>query len=343
MKSPILGLLKWYWVRRIEIEQGSDSLIGEYWRKNLGTHLLLLVVAIIWGSTWAAGRFLSYGQEESPATLEPATAAWLRYVFAVLVFFLWAKTSREGSKIRFLPPDKDSWRFSIWLGLLGTMGYQLLFMNGMLWTAAGDASLIIPLNPVFTVLLASPMLGQRITGRMALGLLVGVSGVIVVVGWSPNSQIPFEHRLIGDGMIILAALMWATTSNLTKIMMSWNNGYSALEIVIWYSFLGWLMLTPWMLFEIWGSTIPEPTHAEWATIAYLGILSTVLSYVWFARGIEIVGPTAASSYVFLVPVFGVLSGWSLLGEEVGASMAVGFILIVMGVREVQRESDRLAA
>ena len=107
------------------------------------------------------------------------------------------------------------------------MGYQLLFMNGLLWTAAGDASLIIPLNPVFTVLLASPMLGQRITGRMALGLLVGVSGVIVVVGWSPNSQIPFEHRLIGDGMIILAALMWATTSNLTKIMMSWNNGYSS--------------------------------------------------------------------------------------------------------------------
>ena len=319
---------------RIENNQGGDSLIGEYWRKNLGTHLLLLVVAIIWGSTWAAGRFLSYGQEESPATLEPATAAWLRYVFAVLVFFLWANYSKEGSRIRFLPPDKDSWRFSIWLGL---------FMNGMLWTAAGDASLIIPLNPVFTVLLASPMLGQRITGRMALGLLVGISGVFVVVGWSPNSQIPFEHRLIGDGMILLAALMWATTSNLTKIMMSWNKGYSALEIVIWYSFLGWLMLTPWMLCEIWGSPIPEPTNAEWATIAYLGIFSTVLSYVWFARGIEVVGPTAASSYVFLVPVFGVLSGWSLLGEEVGASMAVGFILIVMGVREVQRESDRLAA
>ena len=48
-------------------------------------------------------------------------------------------------------------------GVLGTMGYQLLFMNGMLWTAAGDGSLIIPLNTVFTVLLAYPMLGQRVT------------------------------------------------------------------------------------------------------------------------------------------------------------------------------------
>ena len=82
--------------------------------------------------------------------------------------------------------------------------------------------------------------------------------------------------------------------------------------------------------------------AEWLTIAYLGIVSTVLSYVLFAKGIEEIGPTAASSYVFLVPVFGVLGGWFLLGEEIGASMLLGFILIVVGVRGVQIESERLA-
>jgi len=216
-------------------------------------------------------------------------------------------------------------------------------MHGMRWTAAGDASLIIPINPVFTVLLAVPMLGQRVTRRMALGLLVGISGVMVVVGWSPNESIPFGHRLLGDAMIIVAALMWAATSNLTKIMLSLNKGYRALEIVIWYSFVGWLMLAPWMLSEIWGSPIPNPTAAEWVSIAYLGIFSSVLSYVWFVRGIDKIGPTAAASYVFLVPVFGVLSGWGLLGEEVGGSMILGLALIVLGVREVQSESDRLAS
>ena len=319
-------------------------MIRGYWRKNLATHMLLLFVAVIWGSTWAAGRFLSYGLDESnPATLEPATAAWLRYTFAVLVFFLWIVANRGREGLRFLPPDSDSWKYATWLGLLGTMAYQLLFMHGMRWTAAGDASLIIPINPVFTVLLAVPMLGQRVTRRMALGLLVGISGVVVVVGWSPNAGIPFGHRLLGDAMIIVAALMWAATSNLTKIMLSMNKGYRALEIVIWYSFVGWLMLAPWMLIEIWGSPIPNPTAAEWASIAYLGIFSSVLSYVWFVRGIDKIGPTAAASYVFLVPVFGVLSGWGLLGEEVGGSMILGFALIVLGVREVQSESDRLAS
>ena len=68
------------------------------------------------------------------------------------------------------------------------MAYQLLFMHGMSWTAAGDASLIIPMNPVFTILLAVPMLGQKISARMSVGLLIGISGVAVVVGWSPNSE-----------------------------------------------------------------------------------------------------------------------------------------------------------
>lgn len=319
-------------------------MLGDFRKKNLWTHLLLVLVAVIWGSTWAAGRFLSYGlNEDSPATLSPATSAWLRYAFAVLVFFLWSISSRGERSFRFLPPDRKSWIFSIWLGVLGTMAYQLLFMHGMSWTAAGDASLIIPMNPVFTVLLALPMLGQKISARMSIGLLIGISGVAVVVGWSPNSGIPIEHRIIGDLMILFAALSWAANSNLTKIMLSWGRGYSSLEIVVWYSVIGWIMLTPWMIIENWGSAIPSPSSTEWLTIAYLGIISTVLSYVMFAKGIEVIGPTAASSYVFLVPVFGVLGGWLLLDEEIGASMLLGFVLIVAGVREVQRESERLSA
>ena len=309
---------------------------------NLGTHLLLLLVAIIWGSTWAVGRFLSYGMDESTgANLGPATAAWLRYLVAVIAFVAWCWAYRNSNGPRMLPHDSRSWRYTVWLGLLGTMAYQLLFMHGMKWTAAGDASLIIPINPVFTVLLAAPMLGQKVTKRMAFGLLLGIVGVGAVVGWSPNTDIPFEHRLLGDAMIVLAALAWATNSNLTKIALEEDGIGTTEELVIWYSIVGWIMLTPWMLAEIWGSGIPSPNTVELGSIAYLGLFSTVLTYIWFARGIDRIGPTASASYVFLVPIFGVLSGWVLLDESIGASMLVGFVLIVMGVREVQRESERL--
>ena len=73
-------------------------------------------------------------------------------------------------------------------------------------------------------------------------------------------------------------------------------------------------------------------------IFYLSILSTVLAYIWFVVGVEKIGATSASSYVFLVPPFGVLGGWLLLDERLGFSLILGFLLIVGGVRVVQSES-----
>lgn len=312
------------------------------YKENLRVHILLLLVAAVWGSTWSVARFLSYGlDEENRANLGPATSAWLRYVFAVAGFILWCWFYKNGERPRILPEGQKAWRYTFCMALLGTMGYQLLFMNGMKWTAAGDASLIIPMNPVFTVLLAIPMLGQKLSTRMIIGLIIGMIGVSTVVGWSPNTDISFNNRLTGAVLIAFAALTWAATSNLTKMALLDGSIGSSFEIVVWYSIVGWGLLTPWMLAEVWISGIPKPSLPEWVSVAYLGLISTVLTYAWFARGIDRIGATAASSYVFLVPVFGVLSGWLLLDEKIGISMFIGFITIVIGVREVQRESERL--
>ena len=67
------------------------------------------------------------------------------------------------------------------------------------------------------------------------------------------------------------------------------------------------MLTPWMVMEIISNDIIKPNFTEIIIILYLGIFSTVLANVWFAIGIEKIGPTSSSAYIFLVPVFGVLS------------------------------------
>jgi drug/metabolite transporter (DMT)-like permease len=217
-------------------------------------------------------------------------------------------------------------------------------MHGMRLTAAGDASLIVTFNPIFTVLLAAPLLGQPISRKMFAGLACGFIGVAVVTGWSPNTDLPFNERILGDFLILLAALNWALTTNMTKRMMERRKGEaeaSTLEIVVWYSLLGTLMLTPLAAWETWKYGLPQPTMTDWYAVIYLGALSTVIAYYWFARGIEKLGATAASSYVFLVPVFGVLGGVWLLDEKVGWTLIVGFILIVSGVRLVQRESERL--
>ena len=307
--------------------------------KHLGVHGLMILVVFSWGMAWAVGRILALG-------LPPMTGAWLRYVLTMVLFYAWfAARALKGSQVNWLPSGRQTWRTLTLIAVTGVLGYQLFFMNGMSLTAAGDASLIITFNPIFTVLLAAPMLGQQITRRMFLGLFFGFIGVAVVTGWSPNTDIPFEDRILGDFMILLAALCWAMTTNNTKRMMEQRNGEqeaTTLEIVVWYSLIGTVLLTPLAAWETWQNGIPEPTVNDWYAIIYLAAISTVLAYYWFAIGVEKLGATAAASYIFLMPVFGVLGGVLLLDEKLGWTLFLGFILIVMGVRVVQRESERLS-
>ena len=316
----------------------------ENYKQDFSTHLILLLVSIIWGTSWAAARILSNGFEDNPATMGPATSAWIRYLSVVIIFYIWYLYKFFNRKnVRFLPPNKSILNDMFVLGLFGVMIYQLLFMHGMKWTAAGDASVIMPINPIFTALLAFPLLGQKITKNIFYGMIISIIGVIIIVGWSPNTDIALRDRMLGDFMILIAAFSWALCSIITKKTMIKNIKLKILpsEIVIWYSLIGWIMLTPWMVMEILSNDIIKPNFTEIIIILYLGIFSTVLANVWFAVGIEKIGPTSTSAYIFLVPVFGILSGWIILGENIGLSMILGFILIVGGVRKVQIDSNRL--
>ena len=301
-------------------------------------HGLMILVVFSWGMAWAVGRILALG-------LPPMTGAWLRYVLTMVLFYLWfLGRALKGNEVNWLPTGRQTWRTLTLIAITGVLGYQIFFMNGMRLTAAGDASLIITFNPIFTVLLAAPMLGQQISRKMFVGLFCGFIGVAVVTGWSPNTDIPFEDRILGDLMILLASLNWAMTTNNTKRMMEQRNGEqkaTTLEIVVWYSLIGTVLLTPLAAWETWQHGIPEPTLTDWYAIIYLAAISTVLAYYWFAIGVEKLGATAASSYIFLMPVFGVLGGVILLDENIGWTLLLGFILIVIGVRVVQRESEAL--
>ena len=305
---------------------------------NIKTHFLMILVAVIWGLSWAIGRILSL-------EIPPMTGAWLRYILTIIIFYIWFLMLKiKGDKVRWFPDSRNTFRSLVIIGFTGVLCYQFFFMYGMYYTAAGDASLIITFNPIFTVILAAPLLGQEISRKMFLGLFCGLIGVGIVTGWSPNTQIDFEDRILGDLLILCASFSWATTTNMTKRLMDGKDGvnnYTSLEIVVWYSLIGTIMMTPFVVYDIWINGLILPTREGWLAIVYLSAFSTVLAYYWFTIGIEKLGATAASSYIFLVPLFGILGGWWLLEENLGYSIIIGFMMILMGVRIVQIESTRL--
>jgi drug/metabolite transporter (DMT)-like permease len=237
-------------------------------------------------------------------------------------------------------PNKKQWKLIVAIGFLSTFLYQAFFMYGMKWTAAGDASLMITFNPLFTAILAVPFLGEKFDKRLASGLLLAVTGVAVLAWYSPNVDIPVNERLLGDALIGLSALSWACTTILMKKAMTGEDAMSPLHLTVWSSVAGLVIQTPAAIWEY--SQVGFPTNASieaWSWLAFLAIFSTVLSYVWFADGIKKIGASKTSFYVYLVPIFGIFSGWLLLDEKLGISLAVSFILIAGGVYLVQSKES----
>ena len=296
--------------------------------KNATTHVKLLAVAIIWGVSWVAGRVAA---NEIP----PFTAGWSRYVIAVVCFLIFLKLTKQ-----WIVPNRKQWKLIIIIGFLSTFLYQAFFMYGMKWTAAGDASLMITFNPLFTAILAVPFLGEKFDKRLGAGLLLAVSGVGVLAWYSPNVDIPVNERLLGDALIGLSALSWAFTTILMKKAMTGDDAMSPLHLTVWSSVAGLLIQSPATIWEY--SQVGFPTGASneaWSWLVFLAIFSTVLSYVWFADGIRKIGAGKTAFYVYLVPIFGIFSGWLLLDEKLGLSLAVSFMLIVSGVYLAQSKES----
>ena len=291
---------------------------------NANVHAKLVVVAAIWGLGWPAGRVVA-------TELPPIGAAWIRYVIVVLMFLAYLKWSDQ-----WVLPSASQWKQVALIGLFSTFMYQVLFMYGMGFTAAGDASLMITLNPLFTAFLAVLFLKERMTWRLLGGLILALAGVAVLFLASPNTDIPTMDRWIGNTFIAGSALAWAASTIVMKRVMTQTpedarEPLSPLHLTVWSSVVGLLILTPWASIEAQNASWNAPSLEAWIGIVFLAVFSTVVAYVWFADGIRTIGAGPAAFYVYLVPPFGILGGQRLLDETPGASLAVAFALIVGGV------------
>lgn len=292
--------------------------------KNVLTHFKLLIVAAIWGFGWPAGRVIAND-------IEPFVASWIRYVMAVLLFLTVLYFSKQ-----WVIPTKNEWKRIALIGFFSTCVYQAFFMYGMQYTAAGDASLMITFNPLFTAILAIFFLGEKMTYRLAIGLGLGLAGVGILFYYSPNVDISFKSRAIGDILIAGAAFSWACNTILMKKAMitpaeNRVENLTPLQLTVWSSVAGLAFLTPVMMVETFQHGIPNPSNDGWIAMIFLAIFSTVIAYVWFADGILTIGAGKSALYVYLVPPFGIFSGYLLLDEKLGASLILSFVLIVGGV------------
>jgi drug/metabolite transporter (DMT)-like permease len=279
--------------------------------------LLIAAFCLLWSSAFAVTKLAL--QDCPPLLLLVA-----RFLLTAGVMLGAAAATRA--------PWQFSWRdvavFAL-LGLVNNALYLGLNVTGMRSISAGLSALIGSLNPVLTALLATAFLGERMTWRKALGLVLGVGGVgLIVEGRIAGGT---DH-LIGVALSIAALISLVGGTILFKRLAPngglWiGNGVQHLA--------GAVVLIP-LAFGIEPTADVAPSWRLLLALGYLALLVSVIGYLIWFRLLAVVGATTASAYHFLMPPLGMLFGWLLLGERVAWLDLIGVMPVVLGIYLVTR-------
>ena len=285
----------------------------------------------IWGLAWPVGRALEQ------ANLPPVSIAAIRYAIVLPILFaiLWL---RENS----FRIDKSWIPTLVIMGILNTTLYQIFFLYGVKYAAASDDSLVIGFGPVMIAIMASFVLKERLSWTKILGFASGLAGIVTISLFSPNTGPQFSNRLLGVTLVFGGATAYALYTIILRRFIAANHTEShgaqpsSLSILSWISLFGWFFFIPFSLLEApWNYSW---NAAAWAGIIYLAVLSTVIGYFLYIEGVSKIGASRSAIFGNLVPVFGVLTSYLLLGENLSTWTAVSFLLIFAGVVLVNRKS-----
>ena len=320
-------------------------------KQEFTAYILLILTAIIWGGTWPLGRWL-VSEEVGGATIPPMMIAEIRYVLAVICFFIILKLKEGKLNWKLV---KENWMLLTLMGITSVTIYQIGYLFGELFTAASDASIMVATNAVWVVIISSLFLkSEKFTWNKLIGTSMAFIAVILVVGFSPNVDV--LNRLLGDFLILIAALAYAVYSVLSRYLINKTKALaskyqpSSIWIITWVSFIGLLTTTPIAL-----TLNPEflnpyqylliPSRV-WLGIFYLAFVSSILAYTFYLEGIKRLDASRAAIFQTLVPLFGVLFSAIFLKEEFDFFIyPFSLLLVIVGIYLVNiklKKKERLS-
>ena len=253
------------------------------------------------------------------AGLGTFTTAALRFSIAAVVLAIWIKAS--GQSLR--PPEGSGHQLVI-LALGFTVQLSLVYF-GLSKTHASRGVLLNNLQPFFLLFMAHFFIpGDRITVRKSLGLILGFCGLAVV--FLEGEGVTADYRL-GDLMILLATILWAGLVVYLKRIIDHHHPF---QIVFYQT----LISVPFFIVEalLWDTRLVFAVDAPVIlALIYQALVTASFAFVAWNTLLQKHGAVAMHSFVFMIPIAGVLLSGLLLGEPITAKILIALVLITAGL------------
>ena len=305
--------------------------------KRIFYHLLALAVVAVWGVTFVCTKTLI------TAGMDPAAIFAIRFIMAYLGIWVLDLVS-SGGKVRLF---SDNWKdeaMFLFLGITGGSFYFLTENTALAYTQAGNVAFLVCVAPVITAIFT--LIGRRfMKGRFADGLenvrlgaplifgtLLALAGMAMVI--FDGSRV--EISLKGDLLSIGAALCWALYS---MFMGQMTSDYGAVFATRKVFFYGLLTIIPFLgscLDSFSPAVLGQPV--VWLNLLFLGLVASLACFINWNLVMSKLGNVTSTNYVYLNPVFTLITAALILGERMSPMSIIGCTAILAGVILAGRRS-----
>lgn len=299
-------------------------------RKALTAHIAILLANLGWGIMSPISKAVLLSGQMSGLAL-----SGIRITGGALLYLIFSRILPSSMQTHQKIDHADIWQLVLCSALIISMN-QGLFIIGIGLTNPVDSSVMSSLTPILTMIIAAIFLRFPMTWMKVLGVLIGLSGVLMLVMDSGQSAIA-TNPLLGDlmclGAQLCAAIYYVAFG---KII----NKYSPYTLMKWLFYISVVTYVPFCLPDMLKVDYATLPAALWWELAYIITVATFIGYMLIPLAQKQLKPTVVSAYSYLQPVFATIVAVAMGVGDFGLNKALATLLIFLGIALVNRSQKR---
>ena len=304
------------------MKRSSDHARAAYARRR--THLakflpyLALSLAVLaWAGNWVVGRAMR-------DDMGPVAMGFWRWALALALILPFS--------VRELRKKWDVVRRNVWWltvsGAVGAVMFNAMIYVGLQYTATTNSVLFNSVVPVLIVIISWSVLGEKVSARQVIGILISLIGVLTIVSRGNLSTLAMLQFNRGDVWIMAAMLFWAVYT----ILLRWRpRELSAIAFLTAMLMFSLPLLMPFYVWELVQRGSFELSTLSVTVLAYYATVPSVVAYLMWNYGVAKVGPNRAGLIVHLLPIFAAILAVVFLGERLYAYHYIGTVFVFGGI------------
>jgi len=290
---------------------------------NHEPYLLLSLASLFWAGNIVLARYVA-------GHVPPMTLSCVRWIGACLMLLPFAQPHLK----RDWPVLRKHLALLVALAATGFAFNNALSYWALQYTEAINALLIQSSGPLFVALWALILFGVRLTWSQFAGVALSLVGVLTIILRGDPTALATVRPNIGDVMFAGALISFG----LYSALMLRRPVTHQLSLIFFTMACGALLLMPFSIWEYKNGITLNFDTITMTTLVYVVIFPSTLAYLFFNRGIAMIGPNRAAPFFHLVPVFGSVMAIMLLGEEPRLFHLVGYLMVIAGIVIASRKA-----